>query len=497
MKKIFYVFLGLFFLTGSLYLSANNIKIDNTPTTVGQNTTAGVNNAANFTYVQFDMSWDNSWHNAINYDAAWIFVKYRNGSTGNWNHCLLSSVSSDHSVNNNNGVAVSIEAVADNLGIFIHRSGDGTGSNNWDGVTLRWNYGANGVPDSADVTVKVFVIEMVYVPQGTFYLGSGGGETAHFYTYPASAVPYGITSENAINVGATNDYLYYSTGGNYGDGSGPVPASFPKGYNAFYCMKYEITQEQYADFLNSLTIAQRLARFANSFNSYRNYIKMINGVIGCDKDNDNTMNEAGDGQNIACNYLSWADGVAYSDWAGLRPMTELEFEKACRGTNAPYPNEYAWGNTGITGATGIINSGFNNEAASNTGANCVYNNAGGAQGPMRVGCFATGTSNRQQAGASFYGIMEMSGNLWERTVTIGNASGRAFTGQNGNGQLTSTGDANVSNWPSVSTAQGAGCRGGSWHDDYSDVQVSDRDGAAYTDTSRGSEYGFRSVRSAP
>ena len=30
-----------------------------------------------------------------------------------------------------------------------------------------------------------------------------------------------------------------------GDRTGPIPANFPKGYNAFFAMKYEITQEQF------------------------------------------------------------------------------------------------------------------------------------------------------------------------------------------------------------------------------------------------------------
>ena len=31
------------------------------------------------------------------------------------------------------------------------------------------------------------------------------------------------------------------------------------------------------------------------------------------------------------NWISWDDGLAFADWAGLRPMTELEFTKAARG----------------------------------------------------------------------------------------------------------------------------------------------------------------------
>ena len=40
-------------------------------------------------------------------------------------------------------------------------------------------------------------------------------------------------------------------------------------------------------------------------------------------------------------------GVAFADWAGLRSMTELEYEKACRGPLEPVAGEYAFGTNEI------------------------------------------------------------------------------------------------------------------------------------------------------
>ncbi|MCS7153885.1 MAG: hypothetical protein NZ989_08070, partial [Bacteroidia bacterium] len=39
--------------------------------------------------------------------------------------------------------------------------------------------------------------------------------------------------------------------------------------------------------------------------------------------------------------LSYTDLLSYLDWAGLSPMTEFEYEKACRGPNIPIAGEYA------------------------------------------------------------------------------------------------------------------------------------------------------------
>jgi hypothetical protein len=57
---------------------ANNIAVSNA-SIVGQNTTAGVNNASNYSMVKFDLSWENSWRTSTgpsNWDAALLLVKY-------------------------------------------------------------------------------------------------------------------------------------------------------------------------------------------------------------------------------------------------------------------------------------------------------------------------------------------------------------------------------------------------------------------------------------
>ncbi len=466
-------------------LAANNMAISN-PALTARVT------ADRYVMVQFNLSWDNSWRvssGPSNWDAAWVFVKYRAGS-GDWHHATLHS--SGH--NGGSGTSATVTPAADGTGAFIYRSGDGSGAFAITGAQLRWDYSVDGVADDATLDIRVFAIEMVYVPQGAFALGSGGTETGAFYTYPTTTIPYLVSSEGEITVGTGAGNLYYPTSDGYpGDQTGPVPAAFPKGYNAFYCMKYEISQQQYVDFLNSLTQTQATARkyWMCCYDRY--------GISGSVVGSYSTTNPY-----VACNYLNWADGAAYSDWAGLRPLTELEYEKACRGTLTPVANEYAWGTATIADSAYILdNAGASNEGiasnySSGAGNACYAQTRGSTYGPMRVGIFAANSLNsgRITAGASYYGIMELSGNIGERYVTIGNDPGRGFTGLHGDGALDPSGVANVSNWPGTE-AVGTGGRGGSWNSFAPDLWVSDRYVACTASHDRAAAGGFRAARSGP
>ncbi len=317
--------------------------------------------------------------------------------------------------------------------------------------------------------------------------------------------------------------------------------SWPNGYSAFYMMKYEISQGQYVDFLNTLSRVQQGNRVGAtvSGNTIANYYVMSNGtsvsarngirapasgngtsptaiVFGNDFNANGTFNETDDGQNIALNWTNWPDLVAYADWAGLRPMTELEYEKSCRGPNDAIYGEKAWGGdvtaqtSTITQATSIVSSGRGGETAGNAGAGlAVYNNHASVVGPLRAGFAATNATNRISAGAGYYGAMELSGNASERAVTLGNTTGRAFTGTHGDGTLTSTasyeGNATNNDWPGinattargVTAATGGGWRGGSWYDGASNLFLTNRTVATGGAATRDNISGGRCVRTAP
>lgn len=466
------IFSTLFF--GTLnFLCANNISVSNV-TLTGQNTSAGTNNAANFTQVQFNITWENSHRVAFgptNWDAAWVFVKYRVAG-GNWLHASLANTGQVAPSGSTIDIGLLTPGSTYNattnpgMGAFIYRNTSGSGTFTANSAQLRWAYGANSVADNAVVEVQVFAIEMVFVPGGAFSAGDG----SNGFTRTT------ISTANATTAPASNS-------GGYPTGqTAPTAASWPNGFNGFYCMKYEISQQQYVDFLNTLTASQSVNRFSNS-TLVRLAISVANGVYS-------TTNPF-----LACNFLSMADLAAYLDWSGLRPMTELEFEKACRGTLPAVAGELAWGTTSSTPATGLTNPGLTNEIASNAGANCMLGSQTGITGPGRVGMFAASNTTRVQAGATFYGIMEMSGNLWERTVSIGVAQGRNFTGLHGNGAISSAGDADVTNWPDA-TGTGTGLKGGAFNETSLNCSVSSRSQAA-TLYSRTSTTGGRGVRSVP
>ena len=397
-------------------------------------------------HISFDVSWDNSWRVSGFIDAAWIFVKYKNTS-GQWQHLdIVSKTASGFSF----GIA------QDNKGVILHKGSSGTGTANGS-VTLEFDGSSLGpFPD-----FKVFGIEMVKINQGAFYVGDGDGVSSTFHQGNSVNTPYQIQNGYQITVGNTaNDLAATGLSQN-------IPTAYPKGYYTFYMMKYEITQEQYVEFLNTLTIQQqqertesdltnitsssRFVMINNYIPSYRNGIACDSNVTSgipihfyCDLNNNGIENESNDGQNLACNFLSTPDALAYLDWACMRPPTEFEYEKVCRGTSIPVINEYANGATNYTLKGSVSNPGMSNESYSNIGApNGLINTS--ILYPIRVGGFATSTTTRVQSGAGFYGSMELSGNAGELCVSAASVN---YTGVLGDGVLDSNGNAN--NWNSFS-----------------------------------------------
>ena len=498
-------------------VQANNIRVSN----VRMRNQDVAGKALN---VVFDLSWENSWRtdhpSCTNWDAAWVFVKFRPPGSNAWEHARLSVVAGDH---NAPGGTISVGSDGTNgMGVFVYSSAVRSGDVSYASTQLRWNYGSNGYAFAKGdiVEVSVQAMEMVYVPAGSFYVGSGGTEPGSFTDgswVSGATIPFLITGtwDRQITNAAGKLWGTSTTGNSTIGGAGTLNANFPSGFNAFYCMKYEITQGQYRDFLNLLTRAQQATRAtvgadyfaltATTAISQRNGIRCPSiipvapapVVFGCDGNANRILNETDDGMDWACSYTSLEDGCAYADWAGLRPMTELEFEKACRGPATPVPNEYAWGTATAIQQSSHTNGtdGSGTEMALPTNAN--YNTPGSIiPGPVRVGIYATTNSTRASSGASYWGIMELSGNMSERSVTVGEVTvGRLFTGVHGDGALTAAGAANVPNWP-VTT--GFGFRGSRYWASGIYSKISDRFYAIDSASTRIQSVSWgRCVRTAP
>ncbi len=62
---------------------------------------------------------------------------------------------------------------------------------------------------------------------------------------------------------------------------------------------------------------------------------------------------------------------------------------------------------------------------------------------------ATAYATRISAGATYYGVLDMTGNVNEYMVASGGLAGRSFTGINGNGELNANGEADEDYWPGI------------------------------------------------
>lgn len=324
-------------------------------------------------------------------------------------------------------------------------------------------------------------------PYRYYYLACSGGTQPYILQNLAmtevdvekSWANFYIVTNQGITFNTTTD-LYADDGETW---SGILPVGYPSGYEGFYVMKYEITQEQYVRFLNKLTLTQQQLRTIGSsltsigegqyvYGSNRTSPTARNGIILAVKGEDsylfaNDLNRGdeiaqnGDGQTLACNYLSVDDMLAYADWAALRPLSEAEYEKMSRPLfpDVPRPNEWPWnssetGSVKIPANSTLLDAGKVSEKVPNANVNAGNRIAG----PVRVGSFAKGASTQQEAGASYWGVMDLAGNLAEMCYNMNVSKGRPFTGNlqasHGNGILAATGNTDVSTgaWPHIIAA---------------------------------------------
>ena len=489
MKKIIYTLIS--FLVMTTYCSGNNVVISNISVLY---TSSGA------PQIQFDLSWENSWRvfsGPANYDAAWVFFKYKSNSTGLWTHVYMTGsdnvIPAGFDVYENSQIGLSTRAGAM---IFRDVTNAGTGNVSITGIKL-------GVMTSLpyDIDMKGFAIEMVYIPSAgngvRLISGDGNGVSESqnaFHYVDNTATPVNSTQLMKADANAFDDthlttdgiYVYPNDSIQTSNPIAPVDA-FPT-MKALWCMKYELSQAGYVDFLNTLTQIQQANRTTAPINSaigtrvmpptsnnFRNYIEIkspaagvATAVYGCDANSNNIFDEPNDGEWVSCNFLNWIDAAAYMDWSGLAPMSEVQYEHICRGANTTGPlpavyGEFAWGTNSVYGSPYVLsNAGAANEVITNNTTG--FGNAEWANtvpsvpenGGLRNGIFATPTSDRISSGATYYGVMDMTGGLSEYCISMGTVAGRSTRlTPNGNGVISANGYALLtftspqSGWPGL------------------------------------------------
>jgi formylglycine-generating enzyme required for sulfatase activity len=487
---------------------ANNIQVSSV-------TLQNIDTSADTAMVRFDLGWENSWrvtNGPANHDAAWVFVKYHTGDL-NWKTATLDVLDSAHSVPAGATLDMGVNGTR-GMGAFIYRSVPGTGNVNYPNIRLKWNYGADLVSDAALVTLDVHAIEMVQIPAGSFMLGDGvvRAGTAEVATLADGNTPnpYTVLNGGPTNVGATPGNLGTTslTAGNYR----AIPTTFPNGFDAFYLMKYEASQGQWAAFLNTTsklpainyTYFEVLA--ANQLTGRQVFFSpdlppptQIPGPVPPNPAPPVPTRPLVQAKTPDRAFVSTEIAtLAYLDWSGLRPFTELEYEKAARGPVPPVQGEFAWGTADIallsygTGAPGVTSLGNDGLPGEMPAVN--YNEDGGNAwyratlltlplsgspsspilGPARVGMFAKASYNpptppRIQSGAGYYGVMDLTGNVSEMVAKwsfqASTVTTNLFSAEHGDGLLGANGQHNVAGWALVPAgATFYGLRGGSFAD---------------------------------
>jgi len=427
------------------------------------------------------VSWKNSWHNDKNHDAAWVILKSLKAS--GYDHMPLKLGSAKLLWKKSDQMPeASINVAEDGTGMFVFADENYRGDLSYriyvEHDTTKFDF-----RDRTRGGVRGYGIEMVFVPEGGFTLGDPKESALDYFAFYNADEEgnydglYEIKEEKkAIEVGPNN--LYYKSDRDIyrGDQKGPIPVDFPKGVQAFYLMKYEITQGIYTDFLNSLSASVASIRFTGGNKDYRKYggtIRMTDKGFVADRPEQRMV------------FIHWDDQMAFMDWAALRPYTELEYTKACRGPMKPIENEMAWNTSNLDLLARKIDG----------TTNYMENQKGLTEGDLN-------DQNRAVFGASYYWVFDLSGSMWEKVITVGDSVGRAFTGTHGDGNISYYGFADTEDWPhGFSDSEGGyGYRGGGHYGDpwisnanpYS--PIAHRPYAAWSAGPRNAAYGSRGAR---
>jgi formylglycine-generating enzyme required for sulfatase activity len=154
-----------------------------------------------------------------------------------------------------------------------------------------------------------------------------------------------------------------------------------KGDSSYYIDKYEVTNAEYAEFLNARGNQQEEGAYWIELRSRFALIEEKEGTFAA-KDSFATHPVV---------EISWYGANAYCQWAGKRLPNQREWRYACEGDEH---FKYPWGNTFEQGYANIF-------------------------GDKYDGYVRTAPVGTYPQGASPFGLMDMAGNVWEWTWAEG------------------------------------------------------------------------------
>jgi formylglycine-generating enzyme required for sulfatase activity len=245
---------------------------------------------------------------------------------------------------------------------------------------------ANGKTDACAVTVEEYPVETALIPKGTFLMGSSDG----------SAVGAGTPGTDPNVTPAEPDRVY----GYYEEISRETQHKVTLTQD-YYMSKYQITNAQYAAYLNEVEVGSSGAKA--DIQGGQILIVASRGSYDWGlHHNGSRWEPVATYENHPVIFVTWYGAKAYAEWAGGDLPTEAQWERAVRGgvENMPF---------GIGDGTQLIG------AMANFNGRYPYDLDGGGAYYDESGAYVghTTAAGSYSAYANAYGLYDMYGNVWE------------------------------------------------------------------------------------
>ena len=254
-------------------------------------------------------------------------------------------------------------SVVEQRGLKWDVNGDGT-VNVLDLVRVATSLGTADTRADLNGDGKVNVLDLTLVAQNLGKTAdTGGGTTPSDDDGGTGTPPASDPYEGMVLIDAGE----FRMGSNERDNEKPIHSVY---VDAFYMDEYEVTNAEYAEFLNAKGKHAEAGKTWYVIGDQHSRIEYVS----------RKYQVKGGYENHPVTLVSWYGAMAYAEWKGKRLPTEAEWEKAARGGLAGL--KYPWGN-----AIDSSRANYNNHVKDTT----------------PVGKYA----------ANGYGLYDMSGNVYE------------------------------------------------------------------------------------